>query len=124
MGLSKKLNASTWNLLREKTYPGSSTKNIKGIKIQCCCLGNICPKDYVMQEDWDMLSILLPRKRQKIEAPKNTATVSKTDFPNSSRIDPPKDSSEAPPPQQATPTPSSKTSTMKLRASTHKNPRL
>ena len=38
------------------------------------CLGNVCPADYQFPPDWDVLGQIPPRKKQKLDAPRQVST--------------------------------------------------
>lgn len=66
LGLNKKMSRRDWKTLKEWRH--ESKPNVDSLKrrIQYGCLGDECPNEYVMPQDWDALGDLSSRKRQKI----------------------------------------------------------
>ncbi|KAF6218240.1 hypothetical protein HO133_006201 [Letharia lupina] len=83
MGLTRKMSTTAWKNLRDRLHPNQPTKDAKGKTIQYWCLGDICPDEYVILGDWDVLGNLPPRKRQKLkeETVKKSTPLTKTTTP-------------------------------------------
>ena len=69
LNLKRKLASSDWAALRQKTHPGKPLKASDNKLIQYWCLGDVCPQDFQMPPDWDVLGALPSRKRAKRDHP-------------------------------------------------------